>query len=1343
MATIYTMRALHIPTSKYVSWTSVGSADMTGDQSAYDPSDLSGIVVDYTSVQDLVPITNDAPQFEIAGDLDGLLPDPIVIALQGYPIQDVVPEDGYVLTWVDADGYWEPKPGGSGSGVPGGSDTQVQINDAGTFGGDAGFTYNKTTNVLSVSDAIAIGSSVAPTGNLRVAGGFSIKSNVGGVTRPVLEATVGAEVLIGGFGSNECGGIIHRVSSGAIYNQILGNNHLTVTSTSVSIAPDGAGVALSIGQNPATDGTIRLIDNSSIKGRNSGNTANHDLLTWNAGALTIGNADASSTTVVGNIGVGIRGDSITLSNTNNTEDFARFTADGVQFGSANMDLGSGNGVIGIDNATTNPSTNPTNGIIAYVDAGDGYFKYRKADGTTITLSGGGGGTPGGSDTQIQFNDGGVFGGDAGFTYNKTTDALSLVGQLNLGNNVQFLSTVATPTISQANETGNSVNGDNLIIQAQNSTGTTTIGGNLVLRPGSGTTSHGSIRMFDPGTGSNAIDFIPRSAGASTITFVAGTTGVTVSQTGSTSGNGATLQITSQATSNDGSTGGILGMSAGNATGTNGTGGAVNVSAGSGNTANGSINFRTGTTTFFTFLSPNPAGTVNAQFVSGITTLNLLQANNSTNGATGAPFKVQAQNATGTTSTGGNLLLTSGTGTTIAGQVKLQTGGTDRITVAATGVQIGSGALDLGGGIGVIGIDNAGTNPSTNPTSGIIAYVDAGDGYLKYRKADGTTISLSGGGAGGSPGGSDTYIQFNDGGTFGGDAGLTYNKTANSLKIDTGYLQINSTETGDAIHIGNNQWLVGQRAAGGKVYLISANSSNEVIVGTSANPSVINVVAGTGFAANIYSGTTHSAEFGDSLVRIRAGAIAVGATNTASGGAIRLQNNSGVHARNAANSADVQLAYVTALDELIYGNANATNNYYLSGTHNFQTAAGASMVSMNSFGMTVHGGTIVLGDSGTAAATGEIRMQNNSTIKARNAADTADVYIAQIDTVNQTWFGDATSGTGTVVRGSTVYITDHAGSQRALLGGVNTDFIQFGAAPATGTATDRPIRLSNNTFITMRNAANNGNIFVVGANASNQVILSSTGGAGTFVQSGDWVAHSSPTNYFQTTGGVTYAEINATYLSLPLGGNVSSTGTVRLPYDASIRARNSSNDADLNIFRFDGGSLVEYSDPNIGTELLGNAIYLSSDDINLSSYMRLEGGVLSTFGLNRTVEYTSDLETAVTTWNKRVDTADATVTDIHTWTIFDEAVSLVDVSVVAIKTDGSAGASYKRSITFRRTGGTVSTIGSVHDNQTDETASTWDVTVDNNTSTGRVRVTGAAATDIIWHATIRVQSVLVI
>ena len=41
------------------------------------------------------------------------------------------------------------------------------------------------------------------------------------------------------------------------------------------------------------------------------------------------------------------------------------------------------------------------------------------------VGGGGGGTPGGADTQIQFNDGGAFGGDASFAWDKTNNVLTL------------------------------------------------------------------------------------------------------------------------------------------------------------------------------------------------------------------------------------------------------------------------------------------------------------------------------------------------------------------------------------------------------------------------------------------------------------------------------------------------------------------------------------------------------------------------------------------------------------------------------------------------------------------------------------------------------------------------------------------------------------------------------------------------------------------------------------------------------------------------------------------------------------------------------------------------------
>jgi len=43
-------------------------------------------------------------------------------------------------------------PGSGGGGTPGGTNTQVQFNDSSSFGGDAGLTYNKTTDTLSATN---------------------------------------------------------------------------------------------------------------------------------------------------------------------------------------------------------------------------------------------------------------------------------------------------------------------------------------------------------------------------------------------------------------------------------------------------------------------------------------------------------------------------------------------------------------------------------------------------------------------------------------------------------------------------------------------------------------------------------------------------------------------------------------------------------------------------------------------------------------------------------------------------------------------------------------------------------------------------------------------------------------------------------------------------------------------------------------------------------------------------------------------------------------------------------------------------------------------------------------
>lgn len=54
---------------------------------------------------------------------------------------------GDTITFISA--------GGGGSGTPGGADTQVQFNDSSSFGGDAGLTYNSSTDTLTGVNIIA------------------------------------------------------------------------------------------------------------------------------------------------------------------------------------------------------------------------------------------------------------------------------------------------------------------------------------------------------------------------------------------------------------------------------------------------------------------------------------------------------------------------------------------------------------------------------------------------------------------------------------------------------------------------------------------------------------------------------------------------------------------------------------------------------------------------------------------------------------------------------------------------------------------------------------------------------------------------------------------------------------------------------------------------------------------------------------------------------------------------------------------------------------------------------------------------------------------------------------
>jgi hypothetical protein len=111
---------------------------------------------------------------------------------------------------------------------------------------------------------------------------------------------------------------------------------------------------------------------------------------------------------------------------------------------------------------------------------------------------------------------------------------------------------------------------------------------------------------------------------------------------------------------------------------------------------------------------------------------------------------------------------------------------------------------------------------------------------------------------------------------------------------------------------------------------------------------------------------------------------------------------------------------------------------------------------------------------------------------------------------------------------------------------------------------------------------------------------------------------------------------------------------------------------------------------------------------------------------------------------RAATTDATVTTLETIAITASKTYLIEARVVARRTGGTAGtaddgAAYVRRAMVTTKAGTV-TINAVDAEFTQEDVAGWDCTLDVSTTNVRVRVTGAADTNVTWHSHVLVTEV---
>jgi hypothetical protein len=96
----------------------------------------------------------------------------------------------------------------------------------------------------------------------------------------------------------------------------------------------------------------------------------------------------------------------------------------------NVSFGSGGGIVSGSGSPSGVVSAPVGTLYLRTDGGSGSTLYIKESGSgntgwTANNGGGGSGTPGGSDTQVQFNSAGSFGGDADITWNYTTHVLQI------------------------------------------------------------------------------------------------------------------------------------------------------------------------------------------------------------------------------------------------------------------------------------------------------------------------------------------------------------------------------------------------------------------------------------------------------------------------------------------------------------------------------------------------------------------------------------------------------------------------------------------------------------------------------------------------------------------------------------------------------------------------------------------------------------------------------------------------------------------------------------------------------------------------------------------------------
>lgn len=376
-------------------------------------------------------------------------------------------------------------------------------------------------------------------------------------------------------------------------------------------------------------------------------------------------------------------------------------------------------------------------------------------------------------------------------------------------------------------------------------------------------------------------------------------------------------------------------------------------------------------------------------------------------------------------------------------------GTDDVTYVGDGNNTVGVSLRSGSGGFAQIIINSSTEYNFNSTradfrdnhlSFGLAGTQATDGYINFTQNAGRLISAENYDATGtqnilSISGSGTFSDLHIGDDGSKGTNSTYLQAKAQVVASISAVQIanfgaggltmfpsSNPATSGVIRLTNNTGMWSRNASNtNNINLITSDASDHIVIGIGSGSSTNyynTATAGSHIfqvnAVDEYTFNATNALFSTNNI-ITDGYIALSTTAPATSGAIRLANAASIVGRNSLNNADYPLIFAGSDNYVTIGDSNNGGIKLNSAVGNqikFQHNSSDSYVFSNSqadfkANNIITTGFMSVGGS-TPAASGAIRLPNNTTINARNAANSADVNVIQCTGSNNIIVGDITN-----------------------------------------------------------------------------------------------------------------------------------------------------------------------------------------------------------------------------------------------------------------------------------------------------------------------------------------------